>query len=377
MTRLAPPTRRLVLAAVGVALPPRVARAQPVQRRRIAILGQASRAATGENWEAFRQGLRALGYGEEDIAFESRWADGHVERLAPLAAELVRLAPEVIVVGSAAAVLAAKQATATIPIVVTVLNDPVGSGFVGSFAHPGGNVTGLSSQQEDTIAKELELLETVVPTAKRIAVLLDPANPTHAGVLRTLQLAAHIGIVSPLPRSLPDEVVFEDRLRELGYVEGRNLAIDYVQDDDQDRRAAAVGELARRGVDVIKVGGRDAELRAAVSAAPTPVVFTAIESDPQAKGYVDSLAHPGGNLTGVVFQQPELIAKRLDLLTQAIPHIARIVLLYDVSGESQREAATRAASALGISLEAIDLRTPPLITSMPWPGPMGRVATRW
>jgi len=208
MTRLAPPTRRLVLAAVGVALPPRVARAQPVQRRRIAILGQASRAATGENWEAFRQGLRALGYGEEDIAFESRWADGHVERLAPLAAELVRLAPEVIVVGSAAAVLAAKQATATIPIVVTVLNDPVGSGFVGSFAHPGGNVTGLSSQQEDTIAKELELLETVVPTAKRIAVLLDPANPTHAGVLRTLQLAAQTSRTALLPveASAPGEV---------------------------------------------------------------------------------------------------------------------------------------------------------------------------
>jgi len=208
MTRPAPPTRRLVLAAVGVALLPRVARAQPVQRRRIAILGQASRAATGENWEAFRQGLRALGYGEEDIAFESRWADGHVERLAPLAAELVRLAPEVIVVGSAAAVLAAKQATATIPIVVTVLNDPVGSGFVGSFAHPGGNVTGLSSQQEDTIAKELELLETVVPTAKRIAVLLDPANPTHAGVLRTLQLAAQTSRTALLPveASAPGEV---------------------------------------------------------------------------------------------------------------------------------------------------------------------------
>ena len=209
------------------------------------------------------------------------------------------------------------------------------------------------------------------------AALLVGLAAAAADAAETPTRIFHVGIVSPIPRSLPDEVVFEDRLRELGYVEGRNLAIDYVQDDDQDRRAAAVGELARRGVDVIKVGGRDAELRAAVSAAPTPVVFTAIESDPQAKGYVDSLAHPGGNLTGVVFQQPELIAKRLDLLTQAIPHIARIVLLYDVSGESQREAATRAASALGISLEAIDLRTPPLITSMPWPGPMGRVATRW
>jgi putative ABC transport system substrate-binding protein len=170
----------------------------------------------------------------------------------------------------------------------------------------------------------------------------------------------HIGIVSPIPRSWPDEVVFEDRLRELGYVEGQNLAVDYVQDDDPDRRAAAVGKLARRGVDVIKVGGRDAELRAAVTAARhIPVVFSAIEMDPLAKGYIASLAHPGGNLTGVMFQQPELIAKRLDLLTQAVPHIARIVLLYDVSGEDQREAAMRAASALGVPLEAIELRNPP------------------
>ena len=170
----------------------------------------------------------------------------------------------------------------------------------------------------------------------------------------------HIGIVSPIPRSWPDEVAFEDRLRELGYVEGRNLVIDYVQDDDQDRRAAAVGELARRGVDVIKVGGRDAELRAAVSAArPIPVVFTAVESDPLAKGYIASLAHPGGTLTGGTFQHPELIAKRLDLLMQAVPHIARIVLLYDALGVDEREAAIQAASALGIPLEAIDLHTPP------------------
>jgi putative ABC transport system substrate-binding protein len=170
----------------------------------------------------------------------------------------------------------------------------------------------------------------------------------------------HIGIISPIPRSWPDEVAFEDRLRELGYVEGRNLAIDYVQNDDPDRRAAAVGELARRGVDVIKVGGRDAELKAAVSAArPIPVVFTAVESDPLAKGYIASLAHPGGNLTGVVFQQPELIAKRLDLLTQAVPRIARVILLYDASGTDQAESAKRAASAFGVPLQAIDLRTPP------------------
>jgi len=169
-------------------------------------------------------------------------------------------------------------------------------------------------------------------------------------------------IVTGTPRSWPEHVAFEDRLRELGYVEGRNLTIDFVQDNDLDRLVAAVGEFARRGVDVIVGGGQEAVLKAAMTATAahsTPVVFRAVDFDPLAKGYIASLAHPGGNLTGVAFQQPELIAKRLDLLIQAVPHIARIVLLYDMEGEDQREAATRAASNLGIPLEAIELRNPP------------------
>ena len=171
----------------------------------------------------------------------------------------------------------------------------------------------------------------------------------------------HIGIVIGGQRSWPEHVAFEERLRELGYIEGRNLTIDFVRDDDLDRLVAAVDEFARRGVDVIVTGGQDAVLKAAITATAdrsTPVVFRAVDFDPLAKGYIASLSHPGGNLTGVAFQQP-LIAKRLDLLTQAVPHIARIVLLYDVFGESQREAATRAASALRIPLEAIQLREPP------------------
>src|SRR6516162_1791529 len=138
----------------------------------------------------------------------------------------------------------------------------------------------------------------------------------------------HIGIVSGLPRSTPNHAAFEDRLRELGYVEGRNLTIDFVQDNDLDRLAAAVGEFARRGVDVIVTGGQDAVLKAAITttaARSIPVVFRAVDEDPLAKGYIASLSHPGGNLTGVVFEQAELNAKRLDLLMQAVPHIARIV----------------------------------------------------
>src|SRR6516165_10758241 len=170
----------------------------------------------------------------------------------------------------------------------------------------------------------------------------------------------HIGIVAGTSRSSPERVAFEDRLRELGYVEGQNPAIDYFRDDDLNRLAAAVGEMARRRVDVLVIGGQDELIKAAVTAARSvPVVTTAVDSDPLGKRRIASLSHPGGNLTGVVFQQLELIAKRLDLLTQAVPHIARIVLLYDSAGVDQAEAAKRSAAALGIPLEPIQLRGVP------------------
>ena len=171
----------------------------------------------------------------------------------------------------------------------------------------------------------------------------------------------HIGIVAGLPRSSPEHAAFEERLRELGYVEGRNLTIDFVRDNDLDRLAAAVGEFARRGVDVIVTGGQDI-LKAAITATAgraTPMVFRAVDFDLLAKGYIASLSHPGGNLTGVVFEQPELNAKRLDLLTQTAPHITRIILLYDVASLDQRDAVTSAASGLGIPLQAIELHSPP------------------
>jgi putative ABC transport system substrate-binding protein len=171
----------------------------------------------------------------------------------------------------------------------------------------------------------------------------------------------HIGIVAGVARSFPENVAFEVRLRELGYLEGRNLAIDFARSDDINRLVAAVGDFARRGVDVLVVGP-DAVLKAAIAATAArsiPVVFRAVDFDPVAKGYIASLAHPGGNLTGVAFEQPELIAKRLDLLTQAVPHITRIVFLYDFASAEQREPAMRAAAALGIQLKPIELHNPP------------------
>jgi len=127
--------------------------------------------------------MRALGYRDDDLIIEARWADGHNERLGELARELVRLAPEVIVTGSSAAAVAAKQETSTIAIVTAFTADPVGSGLAASIARPGGNVTGLSNIQEDTTGKELELLKTAAPLADRVAVVSNPANPSHVSEL--------------------------------------------------------------------------------------------------------------------------------------------------------------------------------------------------
>ena len=165
--------------------------AQLAKRRRIAFLGGGSPSQAEPNLGTFRQGLRALGYGDENLEIEIRYADGHVERLADLAAELVRLNPEVIVTASNAAAQAAKEVTATIPIVMATSGDPVDLGLVASLAHPGGNVTGLSSVISYEIAgKWLQLLKTAIPDAERIAILLNPGNPAHVAVLPAARQAA-------------------------------------------------------------------------------------------------------------------------------------------------------------------------------------------
>jgi putative tryptophan/tyrosine transport system substrate-binding protein len=190
MTPGTSPTRRLVLAAAGALLLTHAARGQMAKRRRIAFLTTASRAGIEPYLGTFRQGLRALGYGDEDIAIEIRGADGHYERLPDLAAELVHLAPEVIVATSTPAAQAAKQGTATIPIVMAASGDPVGSGFVASLAHPGGNITGLSTVAPEMAGKWLQLLKTAIPGASRIAFLGNLGNLQQVPLLQAAQQAA-------------------------------------------------------------------------------------------------------------------------------------------------------------------------------------------
>jgi ABC-type uncharacterized transport system substrate-binding protein len=139
--------------------------------------------------EAFRQGLRELGYIEgQNIVIEHRSPEWKYERLPGLAADLVRLKVDVIVAASPAATKAAKQATSTIPIVFTVSGDPVAEGFVASLARPGGNITGLATISPDLVGKQLEMLKGVAPMVSRVAVLQNPN--THRGVLRQAEGSA-------------------------------------------------------------------------------------------------------------------------------------------------------------------------------------------
>ena len=150
-----------------------------------------SRSAGVARYDAFRQGLRELGYVEgKTIVVERRYAEGKQNRLSALVAELVRLKVDVIVTGSPSATRSAKQATSTIPIVMLADDDPVGSGFVASLARPGRNITGLATLSPELSGKQLELLREIAPQISRVAVLGNATQPGNPQALREINLAA-------------------------------------------------------------------------------------------------------------------------------------------------------------------------------------------
>jgi putative ABC transport system substrate-binding protein len=183
----------LVTLILNLLVPPLAAAAQPPAKvARIGILSPAAAASTPLS-EAIRQGLHELGYVEgQNIVIEYRFAEGRDERLADLAAELVRLKVDVIVAGGAAAIRAAQHATRTIPIVMAGTPDPVAQGFVTSLARPGGNTTGLSLLNVDLPGKRLELLKETVPQSARIAVLANPAGAYYKPMMHDLTVAARV-----------------------------------------------------------------------------------------------------------------------------------------------------------------------------------------
>jgi putative ABC transport system substrate-binding protein len=176
--------------ALGLLVAPLTAEAQPVGKvYRIGFLSTVPPLA--HLWEALLDGLRERGYREgQNLVFERRFSEGHAERFPELAAELVRLRVDCIIVATTPAALAAKHATQTIPIVMTTMIDPVGAGLVESLARPGGNVTGLSAISADLVGKRLEFLKDVVPGLSRVVVLWNAANPANASAWKETQAAA-------------------------------------------------------------------------------------------------------------------------------------------------------------------------------------------
>jgi len=167
--------------------------------------------------EAFRQGLRELGYVEgRNLAFEYRWGEGKPDRIRALAQELVRLKVDIIVAPSSIYTEAAKQATSTIPIVFMSHADPLGTGHVANLTYPGGNATGFSLMMPETTVKGLELFKEAVPALSRIAVIFDPATPSHGPSLKAAE-AAKLGLrIQPVPvRSATEyESAFSSIVRE-------------------------------------------------------------------------------------------------------------------------------------------------------------------
>ena len=183
--------KRILCLSLAIVMLVAGAIAEAQQPNKVPRIGYLSATAISARTEAFRQGLRELGYVEgKNIVIEWRYGEGKIDRLPALAAELVRLKVDVIVTGGVGATRPANEATNTIPIVMTQDPDPVANGFVVSLAHPGGNITGLSLLAPELSAKQLELLKEVLPKASRVAVLGTSTSPSTAQALREAELAA-------------------------------------------------------------------------------------------------------------------------------------------------------------------------------------------
>ena len=184
--------RFLLTSVVGALAAPLAAEAQSAGKvYRVAFLAAYSSETDLPLFDSFRHGMRELGYDEgRNVAYETRWAEGRLDHLPALAAQLIALKPDVMVVSSTPAVLAAKKATRTIPIVMTSVGDPVGTGLVDSLGRPGSNITGNTTLIGEMAGKRLELLKELVPGLARVAVLGHPGDPIFAVQMRHAQAVA-------------------------------------------------------------------------------------------------------------------------------------------------------------------------------------------
>jgi putative ABC transport system substrate-binding protein len=169
-----------------------------------------------------------------------------------------------------------------------------------------------------------------------------------------------LGVSRDAPGTAASYQVFSDKLRENGFSEGQNLLIEYRRSDDPRGVSVAGAELRGANLDLIIAQGPEVALKAVIDASRSiPIVLQAINYDPIAHGYVASLAHPGGNITGLFYQETELAGKKVELLTQAVPGRHSLGILWDALVTEEFEAAERAAKALRLELHAVKLENPP------------------
>src|SRR6516164_4335076 len=203
--------RRFITLLGSAAAWPLAARAQQANKvPRIGFLGAASPSTFASRLEGIRLGLRDFGYAEgTNITIEYRWAEGRYERLPELAAELVRSNVDLIVTHGTPGTLAARRATATIPIVMAVIGDAVASGVAASITRPGGNITGQSFFNAELRAKRIELLKELMPRVTQVAVLLSEDNPASEPELQAMETAAQLLNIRLQPFRLrePSELV--------------------------------------------------------------------------------------------------------------------------------------------------------------------------
>ncbi len=183
--------RKIVIAFGATAVAPFTSFAQQQKVYRIGFLGGGSASGYTAEVDALRAGLRDLGYEEgKNLAIDFRWVDGKYERLSDLAADLVRLKSDVLVTQGMPAVLAAKRATTTIPIVMAVVFDAISSGLVASLERPGGNITGSSFLGLELSSKRIELIKEVTPRIKRVAILLNSDNSQLGPIFQAMKIPA-------------------------------------------------------------------------------------------------------------------------------------------------------------------------------------------
>jgi putative ABC transport system substrate-binding protein len=235
----------LTLSAMLFALCSSASAQQSGRVPRIGYLITSSPSAIAPRMDAFQQGLRELGYVEgKNIVIERRHAEGKLDRLPELAAELVRLNVDVLVTSGPTATRPAKGATSTIPIVMTFDDDPVGSGFVASLARPGGNITGLSTLAPEISGKQLELLKEIVPGLSRVAVFGTSTRQGTAQALEEMELAARAFAVKLQYLDIADPKEIETAFRAAS--KGRADALLVLQSPVFNSQRAQIADLAQK-----------------------------------------------------------------------------------------------------------------------------------